>query len=163
MALWPSGRTRINDRDVTPKRWTYRRDADRWLFDASSPDPRLRTNRRSCAAADIIGTALALQTQIAKFSRAKSMPSGCCPRPSAHAGTKRGPANPSKRGLPARRMPLIPRFDRRAGAKRSRWTDSAQMSETMKALQYTICGAFRSPPWKAGLMERRTSEHGKRR
>jgi HK97 family phage portal protein len=161
VALWPlvSESMRV-DRDAAGrKRWTYTPGAKTftWLFDPSQP-PILELTHESpiLRCKEIIGTALALQTYVAKFFGNGAQPSGVL--------------SSANRLTPEQQQALREQWQMRfAGAANAHKVailtgglefktlamdhDSAQMSETMKALSTAICGAFRVPPWKAGLME----------
>jgi HK97 family phage portal protein len=160
-ALWPleSSAMRV-DRDATNrKRWNYTANGKpfTWLFDPSQP-PILELTHESpiLRCRDIIGTALALQVYVATFFANDARPNGVlqAAKPLTleqkqqlretwqklyHGVTQSHKTAILEGGLEFK--PLAMQHDH------------AQMTETMKALSTQICGAFRVPPWKAGLME----------
>lgn len=160
-ALWPleSPRMRVDRDERRVKRWTYTTGGQPlvWLFDPSRP-PILELTHESpiLRCRDTIGTALALQTYVGAFFKNGAQPTGI-----VQAAGKLTPAQ--KQSLReswiavhtgAANAHKVAIFDSGLDFKALAMDhDSAQMSETMKALSTAICGAFRVPPWKAGLME----------
>lgn len=161
VALWPleSARMRVDRDDQRRKRWTYTAGGQTfvWVFDASAP-PILELAHESpiqrCR--DIIGTALALQLYVGKFFNNGAQPTGVLTSPAKLTPEQQtklreqwqaryaGASNAHKTAI------LVGGMDFKTVAMDH---DSAQMSETARALSTAICGAFRVPPWKAGLME----------
>lgn len=161
VALWPLVSEHMQvDRDPRGvKRWTYTAGAKTfvWLFDPSQP-PILELTHESpiqrCR--EIIGTALALQVYVAKFFANGAQPAGVLTSAARltqdqHQFLRKEWQERYAGAAHAHRVAIL------SGGLEFKTLamdhTAAQMSETMKALSTAICGAFRVPPWKAGLME----------
>ena len=131
-----------------------------WLFDAAQP-PILElvseTPVNRCR--EVIGTALGLQQYIAKFFANGAKPSGVLKTPtgltdiqaqSLRDNFMAGYTGSTNRG----RVPVL--TGDVSFTPISQNNDDSQMNETLKALSMQICGSFRVPPWKAGIMENTT-------
>jgi HK97 family phage portal protein len=181
-ALWPLDAARMwVDRDAQlRKRWTYTGhgrfsgyNADgtwsaggpantegtmqTWTFDASQPPIFELTHESPIGRCrEIIGTALALQEYVGRFFSNGAQPKGVL--------------STAAKLTPAQQQSLREQWQSKyAGAPNAHHlailtgglefkntsvdNDAAQMAETMKALATAICGAFRIPPWKAGITE----------
>lgn len=160
-ALWPLWSEYMTvDRDAAGrKRWTYRTGGTTavWLFDPSQP-PILELTHESpiVRCKDIIGTALALQAYVGKFFANSARPNGVLTFPGKLTPEQkqalREQWQAAYQGVSQSHRTAI--LDSGMDFKGlSMEHDSAQLTETMKALSTAICGTFRVPPWKAGLME----------
>jgi HK97 family phage portal protein len=161
IALWPldSASMRVDRDNQRRKRWTYTAGSQTlvWTFDASQP-PILELTHESpiLRCRDVIGTSLGLQQYVAKFFANGGRPTGILKAAGAITDTQAehlrdrwfarhgGSANAFRTAILEGGLEY---------QSISMDHDSAQMAETMKALATAICGAFRVPPWKAGLME----------
>lgn len=131
-----------------------------WLFDPSQPpifELVMESPINRCREA--IGCALAQQQFVARYFANNARPNGMLVAPgpltTEQAGVIRdlwasNMAGSGNRG----KIPVIGQG--LAFTPIQSENDSAQLNETMKALAMAICGAFRVPPWKAGLMESTT-------
>jgi HK97 family phage portal protein len=131
-----------------------------WPFDASMPpilELTMETPINRCR--EIIGTALGLQQYIAKFFANGAKPSGVLKTAAGLTATQTqdlrdnfmaGYSGSANRG----RVPVL--TGDVTFTPMSQNNDDSQMNQTLKALSMAICGAFRIPPWKAGLMESTT-------
>jgi HK97 family phage portal protein len=130
------------------------------LFDASQP-PILElvseTPINRCR--EIIGCALGLQQYIAKYFANGAKPSGVLKLPQGMTQDQldllrdnfmAGYGGSANRG----RVPVL--TGDVTFTPLSQNNDDSQMNETLKALAMQICGSFRVPPWKAGIMENTT-------
>lgn len=160
-ALWPlrSDAMWVDRDDRGRKRWTYSVGGKTftYLFDASQP-PILELTHESpidrCR--DIIGTALALQRYVAAFFTNGAQPTGVLQasgKLTADQLTSLREQWTARYGgaSNAHRIAILPgglEFKTLATDN-----DSGQVTEMMKTLSTSICGCFRIPPWKAGLME----------
>jgi HK97 family phage portal protein len=131
-----------------------------WLFDPSQP-PILElvaeTPVNRCR--EIIGCALGLQQYIAKFFANGAKPSGVLKLPQgmtdAQTQLLRDNFMTAYGGSVNRgRVPVL--TGDVTFTPISQNNDDSQMNETLKALSMQICGSFRVPPWKAGIMENTT-------
>jgi HK97 family phage portal protein len=160
-ALWPLWSEFMTvDRDPSGrKRWTYRNggQAYTWLFDPSQP-PILELTAESpiTRCREIIGSALALQAYVGSFFKNNARPSGVL-QTAGQVNTDTAERlreywQSNYGGVAGRGK--IPVLDQGLNFTPIQMeNDSAQLNETMKALSTAICGCFRIPPWKAGLME----------
>jgi HK97 family phage portal protein len=161
VALWPLASEYMTvDRTASrQKRWTYRAGGTpvTWLFDPSQPpifELMMPTPITHCREA--IGSALALQTYTGSFFKNNARPAGVLqtagmidPKTAERlrdqwAQNQGGAHNRGK-------VPVLEGGLTFTAIQME--NDSAQLNETMKALSTAICGSFRVPPWKAGLME----------
>lgn len=157
-ALWRLDPERVRV-DRTPgrvKRWTYHGQTDvTWLFDPSKP-PIFELTHPSpihqCA--DVIGSALALQTYVGKFFANGARPTGVLQAPGEiHQSTAeklalQWKAILSSSGTNPRGVAVLDKgLEFKPIASEN---DNAQLNETLHALTTQIAGAFRIPPWKIG-------------
>jgi HK97 family phage portal protein len=163
VSLWPLDPQMMRvDRTAAPgyvKRWTYGHYSGvyTWLFDASQP-PILELVSASPVQGcqDLIGTALALQAFVGAFFKNNAKPAGVIQAAGAisndTATRLREYWAVNYGGVQNRGK--IPVLDGGLEFKTIQSeNDSAQLVETQKAIATAICGTFRVPPWKAGLME----------
>jgi HK97 family phage portal protein len=161
VALWPLWSAFMTvDRDERGiKRWTYRNGGQTyvWLFNASAPPIfELVSESPILRCREIIGSALALQAYVGSFFKNNARPSGVLQTAGSvntdTAERLRDYWQQNYGGIAGRGK--IPVLDQGLNFTPIQMeNDSAQLNETMKALSTAICGAFRVPPWKAGLME----------
>lgn len=160
-ALWPleSSAMRVDRDDRRRKRWTYSIGGTTrtWLFDPSAP-PILELTHESpiLRCRDVISTALALQLYVGRFFVNGARPSGVLTSAGRltteqQLSLKESWVAQYRGAAKAHGTPVLTGGIEFKPINMDH--DSAQMTETMKALSTQICGAFRVPPWKAGLME----------
>jgi len=161
VALWPLDAAAMTvDRDAQRrKRWTYAGGGTPyvWTFDASAPPIfELTSETPLTRCREIIGTALATHSYLAKFFSNGARPAGILTAAGAIGDdtAKRLRDYWSANYGGSKNAGKVPVLD--SGLTftpiSSNNTD-AQLTESLKALSTAICGAFRVPPWKAGLME----------
>lgn len=161
-ALWPLWSEYMQvDRDASGrKRWTYRHGGQTyvWLFDASQP-PILELTSESpiTRCREIIGSALALQTYVGKFFANDAKPSGILQAAGSISDETAGRLRDQWKALFAaggtNRRGIAVLDNGTTFNAISQDHDSAQLVETQKAISTAICGVFRVPPWKSGLMD----------
>jgi len=164
-ALWPLASEAMRvDRDARGvKRWTYAAGGQTytWLFDPSAPPIfELTSETPITRCREIIGTALATQTYLAKFFANDARPGGILQASGAVSDTQAttlqtrwrslyGGAGTNRRGVAL----LDNGVEFKAIASEN---DSAQLNETLRTLNEQIAGAFRVPVWKIGDLSKST-------
>jgi len=158
VALWPleSEHMRVDRDEQRRKRWTYMAGGTMhtWTFDASQPPIfELVTESPLVRCRDLIGTAVALQTYVARFFANGGRPTGVLKaagilKPSQLQALRESwraiyasPENSHKVAILDNGVDFTPVAP---------VNDEAQLVETLQAVTTMICGAFRVPPWKVG-------------
>ncbi len=157
-ALWPLESAAMTvDRDaLRRKRWTYTGGGHTyvWTFEPSAPPIlELTSETPLVRCRELLGTALAMHTYLAKFFANGARPAGILHtdgKISDDTATRLRDYWATNYGG-SRNAHKVPVLD--SGLKFEAIqmeNDSAQMNETMRALNEQIAGAFRVPPWKIG-------------
>lgn len=158
VALWPlqSERMRVDRNERGVKRWTYQAGAksQTWLFDPSQPPIfELVHETPIVRCRELIGTALALQTFVARFFSNSARPGGVLQSEGAigpeQAYRLREYWQSMYRGVDRSHQIAV----LEGGLKWqsiSQPNDESQLNESMLAISQQIAGVFRVPPAKVG-------------
>lgn len=164
VSLWPLETAAMRvDRDAARrKRWTYRAGGEThvWTFDASMPPIfELTHDTPLVRCRELLGTALALQTYLAKFFANGARLTGVLQSPRA-LGDKsiknlRESFNALYQGTSNAFKVAVLENDVKFQAIAAP-NDEAQLNETMQSLRIDIAGMFRVPPHKIGDLSKAT-------